>query len=145
MKRAIFTTLLVVCAALPALTAELEFSGAGEVEYDDNVFRNNTHKVDDVLFRLRPGVRVHEDHGDDLNFSAGYEAPVEFSIKNPSALNDVDHVGNGTFDYHVNDRVDIFGNDRYGYLRSTLRQQGVDTDALALRTGFPQFPIIATG
>ena len=70
MKRAIFTTLFVVCAALPALSAELEFSAGGEVEYDDNVFRTNEDKEDDVLFRLRPGVRIYEDRGDDLNFSA---------------------------------------------------------------------------
>jgi hypothetical protein len=138
MKRAIFTTWFVVCAALPALTAELEFSANGEAEYDDNVFRGNQHKEDDVLFRLRPGVRIHEDRGDDLNFSAGYEAPVEFSIHNSSELNDVDHVGHGLFNYHVNDRVEVFGSENYGYLRSTLRQQTGGTDVLGLAGGFTQ-------
>ncbi len=138
-KRAIFTTWLVVCAALPALTAELEFSANGEVEYDDNVFRSNTDEEEDVLFRVYPGVRVHEDRGDDLNFSLGYTAPVEFSIDNSDELNEVDHIGNGNFDYRVNERVSLFGSDRYGYIRSTLRQQGVDTGEQPLQTGFSQF------
>ena len=125
MNRAIFTTLAVVCAALPALAAKLEFSGNGEVEYDDNIFRSQSHKDDDVLFRLRPGVRIYEDHGDDLNFSAGYQAPVEFSVHHNQDLNDVDHVGEGNFSYHPNQRFDVFGIENYGYLRSTLRQPGL--------------------
>src|SRR5262249_39805959 len=120
MKRAIFTTLLVVCAGLPAWSAELAFSANGETEYDDNVFRTENHKEDDLLFRLRPGVRIYEDHGDDLNYSATYEAPVEFSVNNSSELNDVDHVGYGYVNYHVNHQWDVFGSDNYGYLRSTL-------------------------
>jgi hypothetical protein len=121
--RALFTLWVAVCTALPALAAELEFSAGGEVEYDDNVFRSEHDKEDDVLFRLRPGVRVYEDRGDDLNFSAGYEAPAEFSVDNPSEINDVDHIGRGRFNYHVNDRIEVFGDDRYGYLRSTVRNR----------------------
>jgi hypothetical protein len=139
MKRAILATLLVVCPALPALAANLEFSANGEVEYDDNVFRSERNKEDDVLFRLRPGLRIYEDHGDDLNFSAGYEAPVEFSIHNSSELNDVDHIGSGIFDYHVNNKVDVFGSESYGYLRSTLRQPDVNTQAQALEPGTLEF------
>jgi hypothetical protein len=139
MKRAILTTLLVVCPALPVLAADLEFSGGGEVEYDDNVFRSESDKDDDVLFRLRPGVRIYEDRGDDLNFSAGYEAPVEFSTENSDEFDDVDHIGRGSFQYHVNDRVEIFGNEQYGYLRSTLRQPDVNTQAEALDPGTLEF------
>src|SRR5215468_8855568 len=139
MKRAIFTTLLVVCAGLPAWAANLEFSGNGEVEYDDNVFRETTHTNDDVLFRLRPGVRIYEDHGDDLNFSATYEAPAEFAARNNSDIQDVDHLGYGYFNYHVNDRSEIFASNNYGYLRSTLRAQGVDKDALEFSRTLPQF------
>jgi predicted porin len=126
MKRAIFTTLFVVCAALPALSAELEFSGAGEVEYDDNVFREAHDKDDDGLFRLRPSVRVYEDRGDDLNFSAGYTAPVEFSVNQGSEFTEVDHIGDGRFTYHVNERLELFANEHYGYIRSTTRQQDVE-------------------
>jgi hypothetical protein len=139
MKRAILTTLLVVYPALPVLAADLEFSAGGEAEYDDNVFRSETDKEDDVLFRLRPGVRVYEDHGDDLNFSAGYEAPVEFSIENSSELNDVDHVANGIFRYHANDRFEFFGSEQFGYLRSTLRQPNVNAQAEALDPGTLEF------
>ncbi|TMA30583.1 MAG: hypothetical protein E6J87_17825, partial [Deltaproteobacteria bacterium] len=139
MNRAIFTTLLVVCAALSARSAELAFTANGEAEYDDNVFREENHTNDDVLFRLRPGVRIYEDHGDDLNFSAAYEAPVEFSVDNSSEFDEVDHVGYGYFNYHVNNQVEVFGSDNYGYLRSTLRWEGIDTDALALSRGTPVF------
>ena len=139
MKRAILTTLLVVCPALPVLAANLEFSAGGEAEYDDNVFRSVEDKQDDVLFRLRPGVRVYEDHGDDLNFSAGYQAPVEFSVHNSHELDDVDHVGDGNFSYHPNQRFDVFGLENYGYLRSTLRQPDVNTQAQALNPGTLEF------
>jgi hypothetical protein len=139
MKRAILTTLLVVCPALPVLAADLEFSAGAEGEYDDNVFRTQRNKQDDILVRLRPGVRVYEDHGDDLNFSAGYEAPVEFSKDYNDQLNDVDHIGTGSFQYHANDRVDFFGSEQYGYLRSTLRQPDVNTQAQALDPGTLQF------
>jgi hypothetical protein len=139
MKRAISTALLVVCAAMPALSADLEFSGAGEAEYDDNVFRTSTHKDDDGLFRIYPGVRIYEDRGDDLNFSAGYTAPVEFSVEHSSEFRDVDHIGDGRFDYHANDRIQLFGSDHYGYIRSTLRTQRVNTDPLAIVENVPQF------
>ena len=139
MKRAILATLLVVCPALPVLAADLVFSAGGEAEYDDNVFRSETDKQDDVLFRLRPGLRVYEDHGDDLNYSAGYEAPVEFSVDNSSELNDVDHIGTGFFQYHANDRLQVFGNEQFGYLRSTLRQPDVNTQAQALDPGTLEF------
>ena len=129
MKRAILATLLVVCPALPTLAADLEFSGGGEVEYDDNVFRSETNKDDDVLFRLRPGLRIYEDHGDDLNYSAGYEAPVEFSVENTSEFDEVDHVATGFFQYHANDRFQLFGSEQFGYLRSTLRQPDVNSSA----------------
>jgi hypothetical protein len=139
MNRPIFATLFVVCAALPVLAAELEVSASGETEYDDNFFRTPDHKKDDVLFRLHPGVRVHEDRGDDLNFSVGYELPVEFSTQHASRGHDVDHVGIGTFDYHVNDQLSFNGSEQYSYLRSTLRNQpvlGTDTSDLS---AVPQF------
>jgi predicted porin len=127
MIRAIFfTTLLVVCAALPALSAELEFSGAGDVEYDDNIYRASENKQDDILIRLRPGVRIYEDRGDDLSYSVGYQAPIEFAIDAGSDYDEVDHIGDGRFTYHVNDQLELFANEHYGYLRSTVRSAGVD-------------------
>jgi predicted porin len=137
MKRVIFTTLLGVCAALPALSADLEFSAAGEVEYDDNVFRTDRHKEDDELFRLYPGIRVYEDHGDDVNYSIGYTAPVELSVENGSEFNEVDHVGDGRLVYHANERFEFFVNDRYSYIRSTLRTQ-TNTDAFAVVENVPE-------
>jgi hypothetical protein len=119
--RALFTLWAAVCTAVPALAAELEFSAGGEAEYDDNVFRSEEDKDDDILLRLRPGVRLYEDRGDDLNFSAAYQAPIEFSVDNSDELDDVDHIGIGRFNYHVDDQIEFFGNERYGYLRSTLR------------------------
>src|SRR5262249_4936488 len=121
--------------ALPALAAELEFSANGEAEYDDNVFRTENHKQHDGLFRLRPGIRVHEDRGDDLNFSVGYQAPIEFSVNHGSDFNEADHVGDGTFNYHVNDRVELFGTEHYGYLRATLRHPDVETPSSTLAQG----------
>jgi predicted porin len=130
MKRAIFTTMLVVCAALPALSAELEFSASGDVEYDDNIYRERDRKKDDVLFRLRPAVRIYEDRGDDLNYSFGYEAPIELSLDGGSDYDEVDHLGNGSVRYHVNDRFELFASDHYGYIRSTLRRHDEVTDTL---------------
>jgi len=139
MKRAIFTTLSVVCAALPALSANLEFAAGGEFEYDDNVFRTITQRKDDELFRLRPGVRIYEEHGTDLNYSLGYEAPVELSVNYGNRINDADHWSNDSFTYHVNDRVELFGTDQYGYLRSTFRHAPLDTNTQSLGLGTQSF------
>ena len=64
---ALFALLL---APLAAPAADLTLQIGGEVEYDDNAFRGQGgEEDDDVLFRLRPSVKLHEDRGQDLRYS----------------------------------------------------------------------------
>ena len=139
--RVISLTLLLLCAAVSAYGGDLEISIDGAAEYDDNVFRRQSDEEDDVLFRIRPGVRLFEDRGEDLNFSLGYEIPFEFAVENNEELRDEDHIGEGHFAYHVSDRVQVFGRDRYGYMRSTLRRRSVGSDGVTA----PDAPTIDEG
>ena len=34
-----------------------------------------------MVFRVRPGVRVYEDRGDEVNYSVGYELPNEIGVE----------------------------------------------------------------
>jgi hypothetical protein len=117
----LLTIFLVV--PVPALAADLTFSLGGGAEYDSNVLRRTDDIEDDVFFRIRPGIEVHEDRGQDVNFSLGYQFPVEFAVDHGKELNDYDHLANGDITYHVNDRLDLFASEDFRYLRSILSQE----------------------
>jgi hypothetical protein len=129
----------VVCPALPVLAADLEFSRAAKVEYDDNVFRSVEDKQDDVLFRLPARCARLRGSRRRPELSAGYEAPVEFSVDYGDELDDVDHIGTGSFQYHANDSVEVFGSEQYGYLRSTLPPAGREHAGAGARPGTLEF------
>jgi predicted porin len=130
--RAIPATLLCLCVSLPAAAADVAFFMGGDVEYDNNVFRTERDTEDDVFFRLRPGVRLYEEHGDDLNYSLRYQAPVELPVDHFDELWDTDQIADGNFEYHINDQLQFFGTDRFGYLRSTLRNVRSNNDAAGI-------------
>lgn len=121
--------LLLAVALLPpaAGATDLTFDVLGAVDYDDNVFRrppgdgggSKKKPEDDFMFRLRPGVKIHEDRGQDFNYSAKYMLPLEVAAQN-SRLDDIDHVALGEVSYHPSDRVEFFASDDFRYLRSTL-------------------------
>lgn len=136
-QRALSAILLVFCTAMPAAGGELALDLGATAEYDSNVFRRQRNTEDDFLFTLRPGFRLYEDHGDDVNFSFGYQVPVEFAAEFNDELNDVDHIADGRVDYHVNERVLISVQDRFRYLRSTLRHERVNPDEVALDDDLP--------
>jgi hypothetical protein len=120
-----------------ALGADLTFGFDTYVDYDSNVFRRENNVEDDVLFRLRPSVKLHEDRGQDFNYSLQYTAPLEFAVENGDRLNDVDHWVDADGLYHVNDRLDVYLRNDFRYLRSTLRTfQTLDSDGL---------PVVSTG
>ena len=104
-----------------AFTADMTVRVDGIVEYDDNVFREESGGEDDVLFRVRPGVRIHEDRGEDLRWSLEYEVPFEFAADNGSELDDIDHRASGNVSYHLNERLELFGSNDFRYLRGALR------------------------
>jgi len=136
MTRPFAAILLAALCAPPALGADLTIFASGEAEYDDNAFRRTGDEEDDFFFRIRPGVRIHEDRGDDVNFSLQYEIPAEFAVDNSEELNDVDHVANGHATWHVNDRLDVTASERFRYLRSTLRRN-FDDDSVESGAGVP--------
>jgi hypothetical protein len=106
--------------------ADLTLSGEVQSEYDDNVFRSERNPDDDVGFRIVPGVKLHEDRGQDFLYSLEYEVPLEFYVDNGDELDDVDHFATGRATYHVSDRTEIFARDRFGYLRGRQRDVRVE-------------------
>jgi hypothetical protein len=130
-----FLALLVLLPAV-ARGSDLTFSFGGYADYDSNVFRRESNVEDDYLFRLVPGVKLHEDRGQDLNYSLEYRVPMEFSVNFGDRLNDVDQWLDADALYHVNDRLDLYVGNDFRYLRSTLRTtQTLDS---------AQLPIIST-
>lgn len=108
-------------APLAALAADLTFQIDGNTEYDTNAFRARGKAQDDVLFRFRPQVRLHEDRGQDLRYSLAYAVPFEFAVDHSKELDDVDHWADGSATYHVSDRLELFASDNFRYLRSALQ------------------------
>lgn len=119
-----------------ALGADLSLSLDGNVLYDSNVFRRENNIEDDVMFQLIPSIKLHEDRGQDVNYSLEYIVPVRWAVEFGDELNDVDQIVNGDIRYHVNDRMDIYASDQFRYLRSTLllNEFDADTGAPSLNT-----------
>ena len=113
--------LSLLLSPLAAQATDLTFSLEGQTEYDSNALRVNGKEDDDVLFRIRPQVKLHEDRGQDLRYSLFYAVPFEFAVDNSEELNDIDHIAGGRATYHVNDRLEFFASDDFRYLRSALR------------------------
>jgi len=105
---------------MAASGADLVFEFQGQGLYDSNVFRSPSDEDDDVLFRLRPGVRIEEKHGQDLNYSLRYLAPVELSVNNSKELDNVDQYADLTFTYKPSGRVEFYGKDDFRYSHGTL-------------------------
>ena len=136
-QRAIPATLLALCTALPALGSDLTFSLGGTGEYDSNVFRRDRDTEDDFIFTIRPGVRLHEDRGDDVNYSISYLMPIELSTQFSDELNDIDHIAQGRVEYRINERLTLNLRDHFRYLRSTLRQERTNPEDVAAGEGVP--------
>lgn len=113
-------------APLAAVAADLTFQIDGATEYDSNAFRSRGKAQDDVLFRFRPQVQLHEDRGQDMRYSLSYAVPFEFAVDHSKQLDDVDHMAQGNVTYHVNDRLELFASDDFRYLRSALRDVRLD-------------------
>ena len=120
------TLLFPLAAAAADLTVELE----GQVEYDDNALRLSGEEEDDVLFRIRPLVKLHEDRGQDVIWAISYAVPFEFAVENGDELDDIDHIARGSATYRVNERLDFYVRDDFRYLRNALREVVVE-DVLA--------------
>jgi hypothetical protein len=120
------TLIASLLAPQAAFTADLTVRVDGIIEYDDNVFRDSRDEDDDVLFRLRPGVKVHEDRGEDLRWSLDYEVPFEFAADHGDELDDIDHRAGGRFTYRANERLELFASDEFRYLRGALRDVQAD-------------------
>ena len=115
----------VILLPMTSSAADLTFDVTGAADWDSNVFRRdnnsngNRNIEDDFLFRLRPGVRLHEDRGQDFDYSAKYTLPLEVAVEH-SQLDDIDHMFDGSTTYHPSDRTEIYASNAFRYLRSTL-------------------------
>src|SRR5262245_20834675 len=127
-------TILVLALAAWALgvpgvakAGDLTFGIDGSTEYDSNVFRTSEKEDDDVIFRIRPFARLHEDRGQDFTYGMMYSLPVEFAVQH-SDLNDVDQWLSADGNYHLNDRWSLFGSNDFRYVRSELQTNLEGTD-----------------
>ena len=120
MRRSLLLAALLVLPT-PSAATDLTLSLGGFADYDSNVFRRDKNVKDDFLFRLRPAVRVHEDRGQDLDYSLRYTLPVEFSVNHGNELNDIDHWADVSVNYGPGRRWETFAENDFRYLRSTLR------------------------
>ncbi|HEU4417513.1 MAG TPA: hypothetical protein VFT55_01165 [Planctomycetota bacterium] len=107
---------------------DVTFSFDGSTEYDSNVYRSSSNEKDDMLFRFRPAVRLHDDRGQDLRYSLQYAIPIELAVTY-SDLNDVDQDVIGDFNYHATDQLSIYGSNSFRYLRSELQTNFEGTDS----------------
>ena len=100
---------LALLLALPTavLATDLVFEFQGQGVYDSNVFRRSSDEADDVLFRLRPGFRLEEKRGQDLNYSLHYMAPIELAVDHSEDLDNVDQYGDLTFSYEPSKRIEF--------------------------------------
>jgi hypothetical protein len=137
MQRLAWILILFLVVPAAALGTDLTLSLDGDSMYDSNVFRRENNIDDDVLFHIRPGIELHEDRGQDVNYSLKYEMPVRFAVQNSNRLNDIDHVADGDIRYHVNDRLDLFASNGFRYLRNTVQLALVDTGSAATGQGTP--------
>jgi hypothetical protein len=114
--------LVLLGCVLPGIAwgAEVRLSASGAAEYDDNVFRNDTDRQDDIVFRLTPRVSLVEDR-DEFNYSVGYALPFEIGVK--SDLRDLNHLGDASFRYRLTPQTELFGNDGFYYVRGLYRQE----------------------
>jgi len=122
MRRTIRFFLIALALPAAATAADLSLSLDGDVLYDSNVFRRENNVDDDVLFRIRPGIELHEDRGQDVNYSLQYVLPIQFAVDHGDRLNDIDQLLDGDLRYHANDRLDLFVSDSFRYLRTTVQQ-----------------------
>lgn len=137
MRNTIRILLMALMLPMTAQAADVTLSLDGDVLYDSNVFRRENDIKDDVLFRIRPGIELHEDRGQDVNYSLGYIIPIQLSTQYGSRLNDIDQIADGEIRYHVNDRMDVFASDNFRYLRTTVQQAELNPTSGAGVAGSP--------
>jgi hypothetical protein len=134
LRRTLQLLVIALMVPVPALAADLTFALQGDTQYDSNVFRRENDIEDDWLFHIVPSVELHEDRGQDANYSLGYRMPVRFAVEHNDRLNDIDHIANGEIRYHVNDRMDVFASDNFRYLRTTVQEADAALDPTSVPT-----------
>jgi len=114
--------------------ADLKFGLSGAVEYDDNIYRTETNKQDDVVFRITPKIGFLEDEGK-LQWDLRYQAPWEKAVE----TNKVDgfyHYANAAASYHLDDSTQFFFNDSFSRADAVSRFTTFDSagDTATLNT-----------
>jgi predicted porin len=136
-QRALLLGLLALLLPGIAPATDMSLSLGVFSEYDSNVFRRNRAVDDDFLFRLIPGIRIHQDRGENFNYSLAYQVPAEIFIDYGNQLNDVDHLVDAGISYNLDNRLDLYLRNDFRYLRNTLRTQST-LDSVGL-------PVVSTG
>ncbi|MCH7709327.1 MAG: hypothetical protein IH884_12630, partial [Myxococcales bacterium] len=107
-----------------AFAADAKLSIAGEVEYDDNVFRSTENEDSDVVFRITPRTKIYEDEGK-FNWSIEYWMPFEQALDN-SDIDDLNHFVTAISKYDISRTTKLRFSDRFRYSDSAGRSRDLE-------------------
>lgn len=114
--------LVLALAGGPALGAEFAIDLGGQVEYDNNIFRTDDPKVEDVIFRLYPVIEFYEDRSSDLHYNLTYQMPLSVGVTE-SVVNGLDYIADFDSTWYATDRFSVSLDNHFAYVRSTLLRQ----------------------
>jgi hypothetical protein len=111
--------LVLVGFAGVAEAVDLDLSMTTTVGYDDNIFRTDKDKEDDVSFRFGPAVRVR-DETSKLSYNVSYN-PVYEQFVTWTEADDWAHFAHGSVDYQLSDRTLLSLSDNFRFVQSLNR------------------------
>ena len=86
--------------------ADMQLGLAGSAEYDNNIYRSEAAKKDDLVFRINPKVKFIEDEGK-FHWDLSYRMPWEKAIQT-DRIDGLRHLLDADASYQVNGRTRIF-------------------------------------
>ncbi len=102
-----------------AKAVDVDLSMTTTAGYDDNVFRTNKDKKDDVSFRFGPTVRVR-DTTSKLAYNVSYN-PVYEKFVSLTEADDWAHFAHGAVDYQLSDLTQLSVSDSFRFAQSLNR------------------------
>lgn len=112
---------------------------SGAVEFDDNIYRNDLNKKEDVVFRITPRVAFIEDEGK-LHWDVRYAAPWETAVMT-SKIDGFRHLLGADASYQINGRTRAFLTDRFRYSDSVGRFSTISETGAVPTVGTSREPV----
>jgi hypothetical protein len=112
---------------------------AGAVEYDDNIFRSDSNKKDDVVFRITPKIRFIEDEGK-FHWDLSYRVPWEKAVMT-SRVDGFSHLLNADASHQISEQTRAFLTNRFTYSDSVNRFTTIDEAGATPTVGTFRSPV----